>query len=143
VTNSILVTTDFSASGNSAIELALRLCGEMHCTLILLHTYRLKNNRSEDVVVWKRTIEAEARERFSVIEDSLLTGSKVKYTLKIEVGFLPERIGDAIRKNNVSMLVVDKLMYSQNTATINELVESLNVPIVIAPFEDVSVIIVR
>jgi hypothetical protein len=133
VSKSILVTTDFSASGRSAIDLALGLCREMHCDLILLHTYRLINNRSEDVVAWKRRIEREAREQFSLIEDSTLRTSFIKYTLKIEVGFLVDRVGDIVRKNDVVLFVTDKVMYIRSNAVMDELVESINVPIVIAP----------
>lgn len=139
MSKSILVSTDFSAADKSAIELALKLCGEMRCALILLHTYRLINNKSGDVVAWKRTIEAEARAQFSVIEESLLRGSGIKYTPKIEVGFLADRVVEAIRKNEIILLVTDRLMYSRSKLIMDELVERTSIPIVLGPLLHASV----
>ena len=135
MSKNILVTTDLSSSSKGAIELALKLCRDMACDLILLHSYRLTNKKGEDVVAWKRMIEAEARAEFSLIEDNLLKASGIKYTVKIEVGFVADRVEEIINKNEIIFLVTDRLMYSRSKATFDELVECTDVPIVISPFK--------
>lgn len=107
----------------------------MQCDLLILHTYRLTNkNIHEDIIDWKRKTEAAARDEFSRIEEEVLRNCGVKYNLKVEVGFIADRVNEIISKNDdISFLVIDKLMHDRNKESFDELMETVTVPIIVTP----------
>lgn len=130
---SILIATDFSELSEYIFEWVVKLCLQMQCDLLVLHTYRL-TKKNEDIIDWKRKTEAAAREDFSRIEDEVLRNSGIKYTLNVEVGFIADRVNEIVSKNNdISFLVIDKMMYDRNNQSFDELVETVTVPIIITP----------
>lgn len=132
---SILVITDFSESSKCVFGWTVKLCLQMQCDLLILHTYRLTNkNIHEDIIDWKRKTEAAARDEFSRIEEEVLRNCGVKYNLKVEVGFIADRVNEIISKNDdISFLVIDKLMHDRNKESFDELMETVTVPIIVTP----------
>lgn len=129
----ILCTVDFSDSSEDTVKWAVSLAKELNCSLTILYTYRLTKKNDEDVVAYKKKMEQQAIEKFKRWESLFLKSSGVRYTLKVEIGFMTDRVEDHTRKNAVSFLVMDKRMSSDNRETFNDLVEHMNVPVVIVP----------
>lgn len=134
MTKNILCTTDFSESSKKALAWAVHFSKEEGSDLTILYTYRLTKNAAEELVSWKRRVEEEAKKKFVAFESEFLKDIGIKYEFKIEVGFVADRIEDHARNNPLRFLVIDKGMCTRNKETFDDLIESINVPLVIIPY---------
>ena len=133
MTKNILCTTDFSEASKRALEWAIKFSKEEGSDLTILYTYRLTKNVAEELVSWKKKVEEEAKKKFIAFESQHLKDIGIKYQFKIEVGFVADRIEDHAKNNPLGFLVIDKTMCTRNKETFDDLIESINVPVVIVP----------
>ena len=134
MTKNILCTTDFSEASIRALEWAINFSKEEGSDLTILFTYRLTKNAAEELVSWKKKVEEEANKKFIAFESQYLKDIGIKYEFRIEVGFVTDRIEDHAKNNPLGLLVIDKSMCMKNKETFEDLIESINVPVVIIPY---------
>jgi hypothetical protein len=82
--------------------------------------------------VFKKKMEQEANNNFSLVEKDYLKDSGLTYDFKSEVGFMVHRVEDLILKQHVDFLIIDKKLPGNNEA-LDELISKVNVPIVLVP----------
>lgn len=105
----------------------------MRAHLSVLHTYRLIQPRSGEIVEQKKSIELEARKKFELLEKEYLIGQGISYDFKIEVGFVSDRIEDRAKKNSLDFVIMDKTMKANNNETLEELIQHIHVPMLLVP----------
>ena len=133
MTKGILCTIDFSEASKEALRWSVSLAETLHSHLTILYTYRLFNSTGGDASDLKKRIESEANQQFSGFEKELLTGKKISYDFKVEVGFISNRVKDFSKKHELGFLVVGDRKRANNHETIEDLVKEIQVPLVILP----------
>jgi hypothetical protein len=133
MTKGILCSIDFSESSKEALRWSVSLAKLLKTNLTILYTYRLLNSSNGEVVQLKKRIEEEAIRSFAAIEKEILVPEGIRYSFKIEVGFVSNRVKDYDRKHGISFLVMGNKMNSFNKESFDELADSLQVPLVIVP----------
>jgi nucleotide-binding universal stress UspA family protein len=134
MTKNVLCTTDFSEASKRALEWAINFSKEEGSDLTILFTYRLTKNVADELVSWKKNVEEEAKKKFVAFESQYLKDKGIKYEFKVEVGFVADRIEDHAKNNPLGFLVIDRTMCTRNKETFDDLIESINVPVVIIPY---------
>lgn len=130
--NNIICATDFSESSKDALRWSILLASQLKSHLTILFTYRLLNTHGE-IVELKKNIEKNAEENFARLEQEFLKGKEISYDFKIEVGFVSNRVRDYAKKNATSLLVMGSGDTSATREPLNDLVESIQIPLVIVP----------
>jgi len=134
MTNSdIICATDFSESSKDALRWSISLAARLKSHLTILFTYRLLNTHGGEIIELKKSIEKNAAENFARLEKEFLTGTNISYDFKIEVGFISNRVRDYAKKNATGLLVMSSSDTSANRESFNELVETIQIPLVIVP----------
>jgi hypothetical protein len=128
----ILCTLDFSDSSQNALRLGIMLAKQLNAHLTLLYTFRLIKMPLNEAVVFKKKMEQEANNNFSLVEKDYLKDSGLTYDFKSEVGFMVHRVEDLILKQHIDFLIIDKKLPGNNEA-LDELISKVNVPIVLVP----------
>lgn len=105
----------------------------MRAHLSILYTYRLNQPRSGEVVMMKKVIEQEAKQKFQKLETELLIDQGISYDFKIEVGFISDRIEDHAKRNSLDFVVMDKTMKLNSNESFEELMEHIHVPMLVVP----------
>lgn len=132
MTSAIICTTDFSESSKEALRWSIDMAKKTGSHLTVLHTYRLiKQNDKE--IPQKKKIEEDASINLAKLEEEMLSDSGVDYDLKVEVGFVDDRIKEHIKTNQISFLVIGKIMSLRNKESFDDLVRELQIPLVIIP----------
>lgn len=132
MTNGILCATDFSESSLEALKWAVDLAKKLDSHLTILYAYRLFQLNGEAVEL-KKKMDTEAKENFERLEKELLSDAGIYYDLKIEVGFIDDRIEEHLKKNKASFLVIGKGLTIRNKDTFDDLITHLHLPLVIVP----------
>lgn len=132
MTNKIICTTDFSDSSKGALRWSVEWAKKTNCRLIVLYTYRLIKQGMEPTVN-KRRMEEEASQNMTKLENELLINSGIDYDVKIEVGFVEDRIEEHLKTNQISFLIIGKEMSLRNKEMFDDLLRKLQVPLVIIP----------
>lgn len=133
MTKGILCSIDFSESSKDALRWSVSLAKLLKTNLTVLYTYRLLNSSNGEEVQLKKRIEEDAARSFAAIEKEILVHEGIRYSFKIEVGFVSNRVKDYDRKHGISFLVMGNKMNSFNKESFDELAGSLQVPLVIVP----------
>jgi len=133
VNNGIICATDFSESSKDALRWSVSLATQLKCHLTILFTYRLLNIHNGEIIELKKTIEKNAIENFTRLEKEFLIGKGIAYDFKVEVGFISNRVKDYAKKNAISLLVMSNSEKSMNRESIDELVETIQIPLLIVP----------
>jgi hypothetical protein len=81
----------------------------------------------------RKSIEDDAREKFSFLEKEILSNSGISYAFKTEVGFVSNRVKHYTNNNAVSLVVMGNKMNATTKETFDELAETIQVPLVIVP----------
>jgi hypothetical protein len=132
--NSVLCVIDLSASSRKALQWAIEDARRINAHLTVLYPYRLSRQQNgENVVQLRKKIEEQALMAFAELERDLLKGSKISYDFRTEVGFLSDRVEEHSRSHPLNVLVVNKGLRTAQTESFDELVESMDVPVVIIP----------
>ncbi len=105
----------------------------MRAHLSILYTYRLIQPRSGEVIMMKKVIEDEARQKFRKLEAEFLKEQGISYDFKIEVGFISDRIEDHAKRNSLDFVVMDKTMKTNSNESFEELMEHIHVPMLLVP----------
>lgn len=132
MTNKIICTTDFSDSSKEALRWSVEWAKKTNSRLTVLYTYRLIKQGAEPTVN-KRKIEEEASQNMTKLEKELLVNSGIEYDIKIEVGFVEDRVEEHLKTNQISFLVMGKEMSLRNKEMFDDLLQKLQVPLVIVP----------
>lgn len=133
MTKNILCTTDFSEPSKRALEWAVDFSKKEGSQLTILFTYRLTKNAAEELVLWKKRVEEDAKKKFIAFESQHLKDVGIKYEFRIEVGFVADRIEDHAKNNPLGFLVMDRSMCTRNKEAFDDLMEIIKVPVVIVP----------
>lgn len=131
--NDIICATDFSESSKEALRWSISLASKLKSHLTILFTYRLLNLHGGEITELKKSIEKNAAENFIRLEKEFLAGKGISYDFKVEVGFISNRVRDHAKKNATSLLVMSSGDTSANRESFNELVETIQIPLVIVP----------
>ena len=133
MTSAIICTTDFSESSREALRWSIEMAKKMGSHLTVLHTYRLIKQNDESAIPQKKKIEEDAMKSLALLEQEFLYESGIEYDVKIEVGFVDDRIAEHVKSHQISFLVIDKGMGLRNKETFDDLVRQLQIPLVIIP----------
>lgn len=133
MTKGIICTVDFSESSKEALRWAVSLAKLLKTQLTVLYTYRLLNSDNSEAIELRKKIEDNALQKFSSLENEILSGSGVSYEFKVEVGFVSNRVKHYAKKDAVSFVVMGNKMNATNKETFDELAETIQVPLVIVP----------
>lgn len=131
--NNILCVIDFSEGSRQALHWAASLASEYGAKLTILYSYRLNRQLGDNVFEWKKKREADIVSKFQVYESDILKDTAVNYEFKMEVGFVTDRVEEFTRKNQVSLLVIDKSVCVLNRDALDELLEQMTIPVMITP----------
>jgi nucleotide-binding universal stress UspA family protein len=129
----IICTVDFSESSRDALKWSVSLAKLLKASLTVLYTYRLLNSVNGEATELRKLIEDNAHKNFAMLEKDILSGCGVPYQLKVEVGFVSNRVKHYAKNNAVSIVVMGNKMNSSNNETFDELAETMQVPLVIVP----------
>ncbi len=132
-TKTVLCTIDFSTSTPHSIAWGLTLARQLNAHLTILYTYRLVQSRAGEIILLKKSIEDEAKQKFIELEKAHLIGTGISYDFQIEVGFVSDRIEDHSKKTRLNIVVMDKPDRSNSNETLEELMEHIDVPILLIP----------
>jgi hypothetical protein len=132
MTNGVLCIIDFTASSKAAVKCAALFSKNLNRHLTILYTYRILKQNGEATFQKKQSEEAASR-NFISLENEVLAGRGVSYDFKMEIGFINNRAEDHIKKNSISLLVLDKGLASRNKESYEDLIEKLKIPYVIVP----------
>ena len=133
MTKGILCSIDFSESSKDALRWAVSLAKLLKTNLTVLYTYRLLNSSNGEEVQLKKRIEEDAVKSFAALEKEILKGEGIRYSFKVEVGFVSNRVKDYNRKQGISFLVMGNKMNSFSKESFDELADNIGVPLVIVP----------
>jgi len=131
--NKILCLMDFSLASNEALNWAINITQKLRAHLCIMFVYRMIPSRSGELLDWKKNIEEETLQRFSMLEKQNLSKSGVPFEFKIEIGFINDRVRDYARKNDLLFVVMDRKANINNTESIDELLTFLHVPLLLFP----------
>src|SRR5690606_31809515 len=133
----ILCPIDFSDSSILALKYAIQLAQEEQSGVTVLYSFRLiQQEENQEIHLFKKSMEEEARKRFSQLEEFFTLHDKVPHNFFIEIGFMEDNIAGHLRKNSVSKVVVDRDMCQAGEAKNGipkKFLESLNVPVIMVP----------
>jgi nucleotide-binding universal stress UspA family protein len=102
--------------------------------LTVLHPYRLNQlEKKEDMVAVKKRLDLDAAQNFERIGQGLFNGQKVSVDFRSEVGFIPDRVQDFARRNNILLLVIGVDLAMGTKEGLEEIVKEIEVPLVIIP----------
>lgn len=133
MTKSILCAIDFSESSLHALQWAAELSSQFKCHLTVLYPYRLLQTSKGDVVGIKQKNLELANQKFEALKNEFLTGKVSSYDFTPEVGFLSDRIENHIEKNSIMLMVLGKNMHSASQDNLQDLINSIQVPVLIVP----------
>jgi hypothetical protein len=133
MSKTILCTTDLNGSSGQTVQWAVKMAQQLGFHLTILYTYRLVESKKGEVLQMKKRMEEEARLRFKEIEKLYLQNQNIDYDFKVEIGFVEDRIEEHARRNNLSVLVINKNMISYHSESMNELIENIQVPTLVIP----------
>ena len=132
MTNEVLCVTDFTDASKDAVKWSVGMSKKLKCHLTILYAYRIFKQNDETVNLKKQS-EEEASKNFKSLEKEVLEGAGISYDFRAEIGFINNRVEDHVRKNKVSLLVVDQGISNRNKESFNELMKKHKVPLVIVP----------
>ena len=135
---SFLCALDFTDASDHVLKVASELALQCQAQLTILFPYRLiQTEASDDATVLKGKIEANARNKFSVLENDYHLPGRMEYTFKPEIGFLSDRIEVHARKNAVDMVILSReqalSMHDQKGETLQQFLSELEIPYLIIP----------
>jgi K+-sensing histidine kinase KdpD len=133
MSNSILCTIDFSDTSKDVLKYAVNLARQFNNHITVLFTYRLLTSLNGEAVEVRKRMEERARQEFSILEKEVLAGKGISYDLKVEVGFVSNRVKEYAKNNSISFLVMGKKMNASSKESFDELAENLHVPLLIVP----------
>lgn len=128
----ILCAIDFSETSRDSLRWSVDFAKKSHQHLTVLFAYRL-NRSANEAIEAKRRIEHEAKVRFAQLESELLQNQGITYDFKVEVGFVSDRVEWHVRTRPIALLVMDKDISISNRELLDELVSRIEVPLVIVP----------
>lgn len=130
----ILCVIDFSGSSRKTLQWAIDNASQTKAHLTVLYPYRLqKLQNGENAFEMRKKIEDDARSKFDKLENELLTGTKISYEFKTEVGFLANRVEAHSKNHGVNFLVVNKDLKTTHRESFDDLVDHTQIPVVIIP----------
>jgi nucleotide-binding universal stress UspA family protein len=132
MTKGILCAIDFQDFSKETIRWSVELARKLNEHLTVLYAYRLLL-RNGEALEMKKKIEGEAQESFSILEKELLLGKGVSYDFKSEIGFMADRVKEHEKNNEVDFLVIGKYASNANSESMNELIKTTKVPLMIVP----------
>ena len=130
--NTILCPVDFSGNSKKILHWAIVMAQQLRAHVTVLYAYRLTAVTNVEALQLKRKMEEDAQQRFVQLERELFSHVAVSYDFKTEIGFVNDRIEDHTRKNNLSMLVIDKHI-SHNKENFDNLLSRIHVPVILIP----------
>lgn len=132
MTNGVLCIIDFTVSSKGVLKCAALLSKKFNKHLTILYTYRILKQNGEATVQKKQSEEIAFR-NFASLEKEVLAGEGLNYDFKTEIGFINNRAEDHIKKNNISLLVIDRGLSVRNKEPFDDLIGKLKIPYVIVP----------
>jgi hypothetical protein len=140
--STILCVIDFSEHSKDALLQSIRLAEWYHCRLTVLYPYRLTQLKpdSDNISQLKKSIDADAVQSFTRMTSEILQKSGIPYEFRPEVGFINDRVYAFSKKHKIGMVVMSKRMTIVNRDAFNELLTQIQVPLLILPQNDTSVV---
>lgn len=141
---SFLCALDFTDASDQVLKVASELALQCQAQLTILFPYRLiQTEPSDEATILKGKIEANARNKFSTLENEYNLPGSLHYTFKPEIGFLSDRIEVHSRKNLVHMVILSQeqalSMHDQKGETLQQFLGELKIPYLIVPKTKVQV----
>ncbi len=131
---SILSIIDFSESSKDALKWAIGMAEKLDVHLTILHPYRLNQvEKKEDMIGVKKKLDYAATKNFEEISLGILNKLKVPFDFRPEVGFIPDRVQDYARRNNILFVVIGAKLAIENKEIIEEVLKETEAPLVVVP----------
>jgi hypothetical protein len=136
----ILCVVDLSDSSGKVLEVAAGIGGAWKAHLVVLHPYRLIDyGHRGDMSTLRSRLESEAREKFYILQKSVPNMEAISYEFKPEIGFVPDRVVDYVKRNKIDMVVIDQPQTDPGndlkSFNVQNLIRNSKVPFVIVPCE--------
>jgi nucleotide-binding universal stress UspA family protein len=130
----ILCLIDFSESSRKSVEWAMGMAKKLEADLTVVYPYRLDvAGKREDVVQGKKDRDTKAVRDFEKMTKDILKDDETKCEFFSEVGFIPDRVEEHVRKRNVLFVVMMKDFALPQKEVFTELLERIQVPLVVIP----------
>ena len=136
----ILCVVDLSESTVKVLEVAANMAYANKTHLTILFPYRLISYAyKEDVSKLKATLEQEAKEKFSAMQNQLEILNHICFEFHAEIGFAVDRINSYVKQNKAGMIVISQtqanLINDVNTSALQNLIANSKIPFTIVPGE--------
>jgi nucleotide-binding universal stress UspA family protein len=150
----IVVPTDFSAPAKQAMDYALALSKRLNAEIQILHINQVAmvdaSMPAETYQMFIKEIEDQTTEQFAKLEQEVLKGSGLKYSMHSRYGFVAEEVCDFAQKHEVDLIVMGTtgasgamgVLFGSNAASV---VAKTTVPVIVIPkdtqFKDLTRIV--
>ncbi len=150
----IVVPTDFSAPAKQAMDYALALSKRLNAEIQILHINQVAmvdaSMPAETYQMFIKEIEDQTTEQFAKLEQEVLKGSGLKYSMHSRYGFVAEEVCDFAQKHEVDLIVMGTtgasgamgVLFGSNAASV---VSKTTVPVIVIPkdtqFKDLTRIV--
>jgi len=105
----ILVPTDFSQNGETAVKYSIRLAEDTRSKLVFLHAFRLLQTmpaKDKSPLMIKIEWDSYTADKFQQLEDSYLTNTDIHFEFVTEIGFAEDAIQLSVKNFNVNIIVM-------------------------------------
>jgi nucleotide-binding universal stress UspA family protein len=150
----IVVPTDFSAPAKQAMDYALALSKRLNAEIQILHINQVAmvdaSMPAETYQMFIKEIEDQTTEQFAKLEQEVLKGSGLKYSMHSRYGFVAEEVCDFAQKHEADLIVMGTtgtsgamgVLFGSNAASV---VSKTTVPVIVIPkdtqFKDLTRIV--
>ncbi len=150
----IVVPTDFSAPAKQAMDYALALSKRLNAEIQILHINQVAmvdaSMPAETCQMFIKEIEDQTTEQFAKLEQEVLKGSGLKYSMHSRYGFVAEEVCDFAQKHEADLIVMGTtgtsgamgVLFGSNAASV---VSKTTVPVIVIPkdtqFKDLTRIV--
>ena len=136
----ILCVVDLSQSSAKVLEVAAGIAGAWRAHLIVLYPYRLIDyGHTGEMSTLRRKLEAEAREKFYILQRGVPNMESLSHEFKPEIGFIADRVMDYTKTNSIGMVIVAQPQTDSGndlkSFNVQSLIKNSKVPFVIVPYE--------
>jgi Universal stress protein family len=140
VMKQILCVIDLSASSEKVLEVAARIASAWRAHLVVLYPYRLIDyGHTGDMSTLRRKLEAEACEKFYILQRGVPNMESLSHEFKPEIGFVADRVIDYTKTNSIAMVIVAQPQTDSGndlkSFNVQSLIRNSKVPFVIVPCE--------
>lgn len=132
----VVCAVDFTETSVLVLKAAVELADRFAKRLIVLYAYRIIPE-NEAIGDYRKMVIKKAHEDFALLEKKLGLNGSLPYEFRVEVGFLADRIKNAVQASPEAFIVIGQKLAleinEQKGMTLEEFIVQASVPVLIVP----------